>query len=63
MASNIQIIKSVYGKEKYEKKHSQQFGAEFIMGWYIIGFDTLESLEEKYNNAEIHKLWENTKNN
>lgn len=61
MAQNIQIIKSMYGKEKYDRKESQQFGTGFIVGWYIIGHDALLSLEKEYNNKKILELWEKQK--
>lgn len=59
----VNIIKSVYGKDKYTNKESQQYGSSFVVGWYILGFDTLESLEQKYSNEEILELWKIQKNN
>lgn len=57
------IVKSVYGKEQYNKQIKQQFGDSFIIGWYVLGYDTLEDLQTKFSDEEILDLWKTQKNN
>lgn len=57
------IVKSVYGKEQYNKQTKQQFGDSFIIGWYVLGYDTLEDLQTKFSDEEILDLWKTQKNN
>ena len=59
--SKIKFIESVYGKEHFEKNSSVQFGNEKIVGWYVVGYDTLAELKQKYNQEQILELFEEQK--
>lgn len=59
--NKIKFVESVYGKEHFENNSTVQFGNENIVGWYVIGFETIEELKKKYTEEEILELFEKQK--
>ncbi|MDD5373353.1 MAG: hypothetical protein PHO62_08015 [Sulfurimonas sp.] len=54
----IKFVKAVYGEDKYKNCDTVQFGDKILVGWYICGYPTLESLEKTFNDEEILELHE-----
>ena len=51
----LNSAKMVYGVEKVKNGASVPFGYDVISAWSIVGYDTLEELEETYSDEEIYE--------
>lgn len=56
-SSKIKFIKVIYGKENFENEVTIQYGNDIHVGWYVAGYPTLESLEEKFTDEEILSIY------
>ena len=52
----LKFLKSIYGREAYEKGLKVTYGITFYNAWWFLGFDTIEELEAKYTDDEILKM-------
>ena len=52
----LKAIKTIYGKEAYEKGLKIKYGNNTFIGWWILGYDTIEELEANKTDDEILEI-------
>lgn len=54
----LKFLKSIYGREAYEKGLKITYGITNYTALWILGYDTIEELEVKYTDEEILKMYD-----
>lgn len=53
----LSAAKIVYGVDRVKARVSVPVGFETVYAWSLVGYDTLEELEAKYNDDEILEMY------
>ncbi len=54
----LKFLKSIYGREAYEKGLKITYGITTYTALWILGYDTIEELEVKYTDEQILKMYD-----
>ncbi len=54
--NRLKVIKTIYGEEAYHKVSKVTYGTTVYVGWWILGCNTIEELEEKYTDEQILEM-------
>ena len=54
----LKAVKTIYGKEAFEKGLKIKYGNNTFVAWWILGYDTIEELEVKYTDEQILKMYD-----
>ena len=57
--NRLKALKTIYGKEAFEKSLKINYGDRTYIAWWILGYDTLEELEAKENDERILYMHDN----
>ena len=52
----LKAVKTIYGKEAFEKGLKIKYGNNTFVAWWILGYNTIEELEEKYTDEQILEM-------
>ena len=52
----LKAVKTIYGKEAYHKGEKVTYGTTVYVAWWILGYNTIEELEEKYTDEQILEM-------
>ena len=52
----LKAIKTIYGKEAFEKGLKIKYGNNTFVAWWILGYDTIEELEANKTDDEILEM-------
>ena len=52
----LKAIKTIYGEEAYHKGSKVTYGTTVYVGWWILGYNTIEELEAKYTDEKILEM-------
>ena len=52
----LKAVKTIYGKEAFEKGLKIKYGNNTFVAWWILGYNTIEELEAKYTDEQILEM-------
>ncbi len=52
----LKAIKTIYGEEAYHECSRVTYGTTVYIGWWILGYNTIEELEKKYTDEQILEM-------
>ena len=52
----LKAVKTIYGKEAFEKGLKIKYGNNTFIAWWILGYDTIKELEANKTDEEILEM-------
>lgn len=55
--AELKFAKAIYGTEAFEENKMIKYGNRTLVGWCLVGSDTIEELESKFDDKDIYLMF------